>query len=220
MVGCKRFVVSNSLETAVTVRYINCNDATVSTAIAYTPNGSPGAVICAKSITLDPDTNQYPAGITVEASYHYQLTNCQDPLDIVYSDNIELEGAVNNNEIIKLVGDSRCWTVEYACDKELIVITPDLEVYKCYTTCEACLPVVTPPIVPKQRVQDPGYNPGVCNPEYLERVKCTLGEIHHKEMLNKRFGITNCCPEEDEKWFIKNELLNLELITDPTLCIN
>ena len=121
--------------------------------------------------------------------------------------------------IVKIVGDTRCWTVSLGVDCCRNPATVEaVEVFKCYEDCDTCLPAPTSPKVIKQVSQTPGYNPGVCDADYLESVKCTVGEIHYKEILNKRFGIENCCPLEDEKWFIKNEILSLQLITDPNYC--
>ena len=37
----------------------------------------------------------------------------------------------------------------------------------------------------------------------------------YKKALELRYGISNCCPEEDEKWLIKKELIELQALTDP-----
>ena len=37
----------------------------------------------------------------------------------------------------------------------------------------------------------------------------------YKKALESRYGISNCCPEEDEKWLIKKELIELQALTDP-----
>jgi hypothetical protein len=37
----------------------------------------------------------------------------------------------------------------------------------------------------------------------------------YKKVLELRYGISNCCPEEDEKWLIKKELIELQALTDP-----
>jgi hypothetical protein len=34
-------------------------------------------------------------------------------------------------------------------------------------------------------------------------------------VLEKRYGITNCCPEEVHKWMVKKELIDLQALKDP-----
>ena len=33
--------------------------------------------------------------------------------------------------------------------------------------------------------------------------------------MRLRYGLTNCCPEDDEKWLIKKELIDLDALRDP-----
>jgi hypothetical protein len=37
----------------------------------------------------------------------------------------------------------------------------------------------------------------------------------YKDVLEKRYGISNCCPEELMKWEIKKELLDLAVLVNP-----
>ena len=37
----------------------------------------------------------------------------------------------------------------------------------------------------------------------------------YKKVLELRYGISDCCPEENEKWLIKKELIELQALTDP-----
>jgi hypothetical protein len=34
-------------------------------------------------------------------------------------------------------------------------------------------------------------------------------------VLTLRYGISNCCPEEDDKWLIKKQLIDLQALRDP-----
>jgi hypothetical protein len=33
--------------------------------------------------------------------------------------------------------------------------------------------------------------------------------------MTLRYGITNCCPEEDDKWLVKKQIIDLQALRDP-----
>lgn len=70
------------------------------------------------------------------------------------------------------------------------------------------------PPQPKRQVT-PGYNTPVCSTEYYEKVECNFSEWMYNEVLEKRYGISNCCPEELMKWEIKHEMLMLDVLINP-----
>lgn len=72
------------------------------------------------------------------------------------------------------------------------------------------------PIIPqpKRRVT-PGYDTPACTPDYYENVECNFSEWMYKDVLEKRYGISNCCPEELMKWEIKHEMLMLDSLINP-----
>ena len=67
---------------------------------------------------------------------------------------------------------------------------------------------------PKRKVT-PGYNTPVCSTDYYEKVECSFSEWMYKDVLQKRYGISNCCPEELTKWLIKHEMLMLDILLNP-----
>lgn len=71
-----------------------------------------------------------------------------------------------------------------------------------------------PQIYPKRSVQ-PGYVVPICSTEKYEKITCKAAEILYKSVLELRYGISNCCPEEDDKWLIKKQLIDLEALRDP-----
>lgn len=72
------------------------------------------------------------------------------------------------------------------------------------------------PEPPKPRRQvTPGYNTPVCSTEYYEKVECNFSEWMYNEVLEKRYGISNCCPEDLMKWEIKHEMLMLDILLNP-----
>lgn len=69
------------------------------------------------------------------------------------------------------------------------------------------------PAQPKRKVT-PGYNTAVCSTEYYERVVCNFADWMYKDVLERRYGISNCCPEELIKWEIKHEMLMLDVLVN------
>ena len=69
---------------------------------------------------------------------------------------------------------------------------------------------------PTGREVRPGYNTPTCDPEQYEKITCRASEILYKTVLQQRYGISNCCPEEDDKWLIKKELIDLAALEDST----
>ena len=68
---------------------------------------------------------------------------------------------------------------------------------------------------PNNRKVKPGYNTPICSAEKYDKITCKAADIMYKKALELRYGISNCCPEEDEKWLIKKELIELQALTDP-----
>lgn len=90
-----------------------------------------------------------------------------------------------------------------------------------YDTCQECSGIVVPaPFTLHMRRVKPGfYTPG-CPPEYTVKTSCMYGEQLYDEMVAKRYGITICCDHDIDKWDIKKQLLELNAIYDPSLCLS
>ena len=67
---------------------------------------------------------------------------------------------------------------------------------------------------PKRKVK-PGYSVPVCDTEKFEKITCKASEIYYKQVMRLRYGISNCCPEDEEKWLVKKELIDLQGLMDP-----
>lgn len=77
------------------------------------------------------------------------------------------------------------------------------------------LPWVCPaPIYPRRDVR-PGYKSPSCTPERYEKISCKSAEGYYKQVLYLRYGITDCCPDDTNKWFIKKELIDMDAMRDP-----
>jgi hypothetical protein len=79
-----------------------------------------------------------------------------------------------------------------------------------------CINNVCPPepAKPRRKVR-PGYNTPACTAEYYEKVECTFSEWMYKDVLEKRYGISNCCPADLMRWEIKHEMLMLDALINP-----
>lgn len=78
-----------------------------------------------------------------------------------------------------------------------------------------CIEGVCPEVPQPKRQVTPGYNTPACSTDYYENVECTFSELMYKQVLSERYGISNCCPEEDMKWIIKHEMLMLDILVNP-----
>jgi hypothetical protein len=84
------------------------------------------------------------------------------------------------------------------------------------TNSGLCIDGSCPPERPQpKRKVTPGYNTPVCSTEYYEKVVCNFSEWMYKDVLQKRYGISNCCDEDLLKWHIKYEMLMLDILVNP-----
>ncbi len=85
-----------------------------------------------------------------------------------------------------------------------------------FETFGDCQHGVCPPrTFPNKRVITPGYNTPICTPEKYDMITCNFADVMYNIVLEKRYGITTCCPEEIQKWMIKKELIDLQALKDP-----
>lgn len=73
---------------------------------------------------------------------------------------------------------------------------------------------VCPITIPVKKVK-PGYSTPSCDIEKYEKITCKASEIYYKQVMRLRYGISNCCPEDEEKWLVKKELIDLDALRDP-----
>ena len=92
-------------------------------------------------------------------------------------------------------------------------VTPAPIVVTEYGTCvNGECPAV--PAQPKRKVT-PGYDTPACTPAYYENVECNFSEWMYKDVLERRYGISNCCIDELMKWEIRHEMLMLDALVNP-----
>jgi hypothetical protein len=78
-----------------------------------------------------------------------------------------------------------------------------------------CVNGVCPPVKNKQKSVTPGYNTPGCEAWKYEEISCRSAEAMYKQVLELRYGISNCCPEEDEQYIVQKELIDLAALYDP-----
>jgi len=78
-----------------------------------------------------------------------------------------------------------------------------------------CTNGVCPPIKNKQKSITPGYNTPGCEAWKYEEISCRSAEAMYKQVLELRYGISNCCPDEDEQYIVQKELIDLTALYDP-----
>jgi len=71
-----------------------------------------------------------------------------------------------------------------------------------------------PPVYPRRSLR-PGYNTPHCTTWKYEEISCKAAEALYKQVLELRYGITNCCPEEDQEYLIKKQLIDLKALVNP-----
>ena len=71
-----------------------------------------------------------------------------------------------------------------------------------------------PPIYPRRSVR-PGYNTPACTIDKYEKISCKSAQVYYKQVLNLRYGIADCCPDDNIKWLIKKELIDMDAQRDP-----
>lgn len=129
-------------------------------------------------------------------SKNYEYTDCNDET-VTFT----LQANESSNKLCV-----KSWQLNYPD-------TDNLEIFgDCIETPE--LNWVCPITLPKKKVK-PGYSVPSCDIEKYEKITCRSAEIYYKQVMRLRYGISNCCPEDEEKWLIKKELIDLVALIDP-----
>jgi hypothetical protein len=71
------------------------------------------------------------------------------------------------------------------------------------------------PVFVNNRTVRPGYNTPICSPEKYDTITCRFADAMYRLVLEKRYGITNCCAEDNENAIVQKELIDLQALKDP-----
>lgn len=134
---------------------------------------------------------------------------------VVYNDFSQYVG-----KIVKIEGcPDVCWEVSISETCEFGVNVG--EVTDSYDTCQECAPVIPVPTfsLHPRRIKPGYFSKNSClTTDYIEKVNCTFAQEVYNKMIVIRYGITPCCGDDLDKWDIKKQILDFELLTDPDLC--
>ena len=159
------------------------------------------AADCEAASNLDTSCNCTPC---------YMLTDCAGLLPPIHT---QTDISEHLGNVITLADSTNheikgCWLVE---EGEFCFNIVEVAVYKCYDTCEDCLPTPLPPEVPCPRPVDPGYSTGLCDPSIVENIMCTFSEMVYQQMMSQRYKIDYCCLPDEENVIIKFEKIQIKL---------
>lgn len=121
-------------------------------------------------------------------------------------------GSFESTEDCPIFADGQ-WVKGVWPDGQAIILLQTVEGEECIrqkTKIGEC-----PQYFPNNRKVKPGYNTPICSSQKYDKITCNFAEIAYKEALALRYGISNCCPELDEKWLISKELIELQALNDP-----
>lgn len=128
----------------------------------------------------------------------YQYLNCNDE-----TVNLKLAAGESSGKICL-----KTWLLDHPD-------TDNLEVFgECTDLQDPKFTWECPETRPKRKIK-PGYSVPTCDIQKWEKITCKSSEILYKEVMRLRYGISNCCPDEDDKWLIKKELIDLAALVDP-----
>jgi surface protein len=120
-------------------------------------------------------------------------------------------------DFINCNGDCDCptgtWQQSSSIPNQDVYVTTELK----YTIeyFGNCINGVCPPVKNKQKSVTPGYNTPGCEAWKYEEISCRAAEAMYKQVLELRYGISNCCPEEDKQYIVQKELIDLAALYDP-----
>lgn len=146
----------------------------------------------------------------------YTLTDCTNPSHHIITDTNVSAYVGSVVTISEAIG---CYTVgppSGACTGHISVT-----VLTSFASCLLCLPPPPPPILPLElnpRKITPGYESPGCSDEYTESLYTNYCNAVYDDMMIKRYGITMCCNQPIDKWYIKFRLLQLKIMKDPNFC--
>jgi uncharacterized protein (TIGR02145 family) len=148
-----------------------------------------------------------------EACPPFTGTGWESVFEFFNIENLVTSACTASLPVISIKGFSGCFKVEETREPVNPIIVKQLEKYD---SCEDCpvAPEPEPESLPKRKVK-PGYSTPACDIEKYEKITCKSSEIYYKQVMRLRYGISNCCPDEDDKWIIKKELIDLDALRDP-----
>lgn len=179
---------------------------------------------------LNPSYIESSTAIGVSVTNHYagngnDYLPCEECLETAACDCTRVK---NNGTLAKLYTYVDCNNLENSitlapgstsdrfCLSRWITYIESTDSVTALGSCVEVTPTVfTCPVSPTGRLVTPGYMTPSCSIEQYEKITCKSSEILYKQVMQLRYGISNCCPDEDEKWLIKKEVIDIKALTIP-----
>jgi hypothetical protein len=166
-------------------------------------------------------TNQHlnPALVTVSTVYDEGCSDCLNDLPCICSvlTNYTIEAKtyvyIDCNNIRTVITLQSGESSDRICVKYWDTVFESTDILETFGNCQNGL--CPPPVFKNNRTVRPGYNTPICTPEKYDNITCRFADILYKIALEKRYGISNCCPEEDDRWLVQKELIDLQALKDP-----
>lgn len=176
---------------------------------------------CPEGYSLSNCDGEISCVLRLEAPYTpccIQLEDCSGTLDDIFvSDTFE----VLVNSVIKLEEyPDTCWLViqkKIPCEGESDIVT----VTETFDTCTSCnqsdFEIEACEIIPE--VVEPNFETRFCDEEKTIERYCDFAESIYSIFKSLKYGITGCCEFDHYKAEIKYEIIRLQEMYDPDLCI-
>jgi hypothetical protein len=207
---------TNYSTTVKEYQYIDCNG-DESVVITLQPNESTGKLCVGEWRVFYPETDNLEVfGECDQVSnlcYEYDITIGTDTTAMLYYKNCN--GTVESQETLsqKSPYTITICGVNNQTSSDIYIVGSGSMQFEKTTVCD--LPLFVCPITTPKRKVKPGYSTPSCDIEKYEKITCRASEIYYKQVMRLRYGISNCCPEDEEKWLIKKELIDLQALVDP-----
>jgi hypothetical protein len=134
----------------------------------------------------------------------YLLTDCTDRLQPIYTTQ---DFSEQIGSIVKVpYYDNSCFVIS-AVPYDNTQTYYEIDYSNIYETCEACRQLTT---------IYPDYSESLCDTEVVDKIKSKYAEAVYQEIISKRFGVKFCCEADKEKWELKNQLIDNDLINFPS----
>ena len=169
------------------------------------------------------DTPINPGIVTVTNTFE-DCISCTPPLPCLcnrmtnYSTEEQEYQYLNCNDIIVNLTLAAGKTSGKICLKTWLLDHPETDNLEIFGECTDLIdPKFTwecPETRPKRKIK-PGYSVPTCDIDRWEKITCRSAEIHYKEVMRLRYGLSNCCTDDDTKWLVKKELIDPAALVDP-----
>lgn len=139
---------------------------------------------------------------------------------IIYYDGTKwILETVSNNYYLESVVNLNCpvgtWHQSSSIPTQVTTVITTKE---CQNTIEYfgdCVNGICPPRKHTKKSVRPGYNTPACETWKYEEISCRAAEAMYRKVMELRYGISNCCGDDDEKYIIQKELVDLQALIPP-----